>query len=314
MEYYGDLASSEWDQALPVVESIAPGTAAGPEATAEVATNKGNATEHTKAVLLRVEDIETLQRATHPVPKFSTQENGQDMARRALESAIKDGCASPIPLDELFQGMGWREYIVSHKEARKIIGEGVVDATAEAIQGVKDPNRHGQLRIDFVVYRADGSYCRLHPGAKIASDARVQYFEAVATRHARGSIATEHAGVGLARHHRTSLPAMPFNMEAVATIPQTDRIGKEEAYATLSQLSAGRLPTDSDSNFPWWLFVANLGSKTQEVIGCGITAAELLPSIGPTGVRLKFTRIDQSEINIGIYRTNHRGCITCILT
>ncbi len=267
-----------------------------------------------KPVLLRVEDIEPLQRATRLAAEFSTQKNRQDIARSALESAIRDGCATPIPLDELFQGMGWREYIAWHKEARKIIGEGVVDATAETIQGVKDPNRYGQLRIDFVVYRADGSYCRLHPGSKTASDAKVRYFEAVATEHARGSTATEHAGVGLAQHRWTSLPAMPFNMEAVATIPQSDRIGKEPAYAMLSQLSAGRLPTDSDSFFPWWLFVANLGHKTEEVIDCGITAAELLPSIDFTEVRLKFTRMDQSEINISIYRSHHGRCKTCILT
>ena len=296
--FYGSSrAPSKWHEALPVAEPIAPGTAADG-----------------KPVLLRVEDIEPLQRATRLAAEFSTQKNRQDIARSALESAIRDGCATPIPLDELFQGMGWREYIAWHKEARKIIGEGVVDATAETIQGVKDPNRYGQLRIDFVVYRADGSYCRLHPGTKTASDAKVRYFEAVATEHARVSTATEHAGVGLAQHRWTSLPAMPFNMEAVATIPQSDRIGKEPAYAMLSQLSAGRLPTDSDSFFPWWLFVANLGHKTEEVIDCGITAAELLPSIDSTEVRLKFTRMDQSEINIGIYRSHHGRCKTCILT
>lgn len=296
--FYGSSrAPSKWHEALPVAKPIAPGTAADG-----------------KPVLLRVEDIEPLQRATRLAAEFSTQKNRQDIARSALESAIRDGCATPIPLDELFQGMGWREYIAWHKEARKIIGEGVVDATAETIQGVKDPNRYGQLRIDFVVYRADGSYCRLHPGTKTASDAKVRYFEAVATEHARGSTATEHAGVGLAQHRWTSLPAMPFNMEAVATIPQSDRIGKEPAYAMLSQLSAGRLPTDSDSFFPWWLFVANLGHKTEEVIDCGITAAELLPSIDSTEVRLKFTRMDQSEINIGIYRSHHGRCKTCILT
>ena len=94
---------------------------------------------------------------------------------------------------------------------------------------------------------------------------------------------------------------MPFNMEAVATIPQSDRIGKEAAYAMLSQLEVDWLPTDSDSIFPWCLFVANLGHKTEEVIGCGIIAAEL-SSIDPSGVRLKFTRQDRSEINIGLYR------------
>ena len=107
---------------------------------------------------------------------------------------------------------------------------------------------------------------------------------------------------------------MPFNMEAVVTIPQSDRIGKEAAYAMLSQLSAGWLPTDSDSFFPWWLFLANLGHKTQEVIGCGITAAELLLSIDPSEGRPKFTREDQSEINIGIYRNRHGGYQTRILT
>ena len=88
--------------------------------------------------------------------------------------------------------MSWREYIVCHKEAREIIGEGIVNATAEAIQGARDPDRSGQLRIDFVFYRADGSHCRLHPGSKIALDAKVRYFEAQRT----ASSATEHAASG----------------------------------------------------------------------------------------------------------------------
>ena len=141
-------------------------------------------------------------------------------------------------------------------------------------------------------------------------DAKVRYFEAVATEHAK---VMDVVGSGLAQNRWTSLPAMPFNMEAVLTIPQSDRIGKEAAYAMLSQLSAGSLPTNSDSIFPWWLFLANLGHKTEEVIGDGIVAAEL-SGFESDGVQLKFTRLDQSEINIGIYRNRHGGFKTCVLT
>ena len=59
--------------------------------------------------------------------------------------------------------------------------------------------------------------------------------------------------------------------------------------------------------------MANLGDKTQEVIGEGIVAAEL-SSIEPDAVLLKFTRLDQSEIQIGIFRDHYGACKTRILT
>ena len=327
-DFYGErLALTKWLEAppatgtiglrLPLFGTIAP--EAAPATTAHVAAPavQSSAAEHASStdqpdeqavspiVLLQPENALQLRAASRHLGGLTRQE----IARSALESAVRNGCASPIPLDELFHGMSWEEYIVWHKEATKIIGRGVVEARAEAIKGVRDPNRHGQLRIDFVIYRADGSYCRLHPGSKLATDAEVQYFDAVRT----ASGAAEHALDGSARNRWVSIPAVPFDMDAVATIPQSDRLGKAAAFASLSQLSVGELPTSSDATFQWWLFLANLGDKTQKVIGEGIVAAEL-SSIEPDAVLLKFTRLDQSEIQICISRDRYGAAQTRILT
>ena len=51
----------------------------------------------------------------------------------------------------------WKEYIANLPTAENIIGPGIVSITAEFIEGTKDPNRRGQPRCDFIVYRADGT-------------------------------------------------------------------------------------------------------------------------------------------------------------
>ena len=69
----------------------------------------------------------------------------------------------------------WQHYVAQHKDARNIIGDGIVRVTVERIEGTRDPNRGGEQRTDFVIYRADGSYARLHPGRVPKSDAAVKY-------------------------------------------------------------------------------------------------------------------------------------------
>ena len=59
----------------------------------------------------------------------------------------------------------WRLFLAWHPENEVIIGEGVVRFTFERFQFIKDPNLPGG-RCDFVVWRVNGSQCRLHPPAK----------------------------------------------------------------------------------------------------------------------------------------------------
>ena len=92
-----------------------------------------------------------------------------DYARAALNRITTAGPEFPWPdVHRLDSEFPWQSYVACHARADEIIGSGIVLATAEFIADTRDPNRQGQPRLDFVFYRADGSYCRLHPGTRPA--------------------------------------------------------------------------------------------------------------------------------------------------
>ena len=68
----------------------------------------------------------------------------------------------------------WQSYVACHDMANEIIGAGITRAAYVSFREERDPNRRrGFLpRTDFVFYRADGTYCRLHPGTKKKNDAK----------------------------------------------------------------------------------------------------------------------------------------------
>ena len=66
----------------------------------------------------------------------------------------------------------WKEYVAQHKDARKIIGTGIIAATCEYIENEFDHNRQYNKRTDFMFYRTDGTCCRVHPGGTPAQDAK----------------------------------------------------------------------------------------------------------------------------------------------
>ena len=89
-----------------------------------------------------------------------------------------------------------------------------------------------------------------------------------------------------------------FTQTYAAQVPATDRIGNRRAFDILCSLS---LPADRDltdgSKFLWWLWVANLGPRLSEVVGHGITSAELREVQAACGMRIdsvlmSFTRND----------------------
>ena len=92
------------------------------------------------------------------------------LARAALNAITEAGPSSSISknLDDWFP---WMAYIACHESATDIIGPGVTHAIAEFLEGTRDPNQYGQPRLDFIIYRIDGTRCRVHPGAKKANDA-----------------------------------------------------------------------------------------------------------------------------------------------
>ena len=93
------------------------------------------------------------------------------LARAALNAITEAGPSSSINknLDDWFP---WMAYIACHESATDIIGPGVTHAIAEFVEDTRDPNQFGQPRLDFIIYRIDGTRCRVHPGTKKANDAQ----------------------------------------------------------------------------------------------------------------------------------------------
>ena len=73
-----------------------------------------------------------------------------------------DSADSPVRFD-------WKSMVLSHPEAAKIIGPGIIKMEARFMDSHdpnwKNPNANLPVpnRLDFVAWRSDGSFCRLHP-------------------------------------------------------------------------------------------------------------------------------------------------------
>ena len=257
-------------------------------------TTQPAATEHnfpelrlSRVVVLSLHDVATLRAAEAAIrPKRSLDK----LARDALNAITKAGVHSTASKD-LDGWFPWKEYIACHANAPYIIGEGVTHAVAEFIANTSDGNRGGQPRLDFVVYRSDGTYCRLHPGSKQSLDAR-PFSPAMSSVDP----ATERIP---AMTQWAALPQIPFTYDYCSTIPKVDQIGKKDAYRLLLQAPVGLLPITEDAPFKWWLFVCNLGKNTQELIGPGLTAATLEHKSQNT-IRLLFTRSDGTSVQLSV--------------
>jgi hypothetical protein len=246
-------------------------------------------------MLLRQQDIVTLRHA-------HLGRSLHKVARDALNAITDIGCPSPKPLDTWFP---WREHVACHPRANEIIASGVTRATAEAIEHTMDANRGGSPRIDFIMYRADGTHCHIHPGTKKGNDAKLIF-----PRETGGQgPATERTP---AQYQWSSLPEIPLTRAAAATIPQTDRIGKARAYQSLADIAPGPLLTTADALSKWWLFLPNLGHNTADVIGDGLIAAELTQKLN-NAVELMFTRCDHTIVRAQITQPDRSRCHTRML-
>ena len=263
-------------------------------------TTQPAATEHNFPEL-RVPPVVTL--SLHDVATFSAAEaamrprrNLQQLARDALNAIAEAGVHSTANtnLDEWFP---WREYIACHAKAPVIIGAGVTHAVAKFIDGTRDGNRDGQARLDFFVYRSDGTYCRLHPGSTRKLDAKL-VFGTVSQAPNTDAPVMGAVDPATERIHMT-VPQIPLTYDYCSTIPQVDHIGKKDAYRLLLQAPLGLLPITEDAPFKWWFFVCNVGKKTRELIGPGLTEARLEHKLlHGNHVGLLFTRSDGTSVQL----------------
>ena len=53
-----------------------------------------------------------------------------------------------------------------HPECKPIVGSGITEAQLKFLPEIRDPNRDGQLRLDYVFENLEGVRCQLHPGNK----------------------------------------------------------------------------------------------------------------------------------------------------
>ena len=58
----------------------------------------------------------------------------------------------------------WGHYIARHPQCQEIVGSGIVRAELEFFPHIRDPNRGGQLRLDYVFENRERVRCQLHPG------------------------------------------------------------------------------------------------------------------------------------------------------
>ena len=96
------------------------------------------------------------------------------LARAALNAITEAGPSSSMNKN-LHDWFPWMPYIACHESATDIIGPGVTHAIAEFVEGTRDPNQYGQPRLDFIIYRIDGTRCRVHPGTKKANDVKLVF-------------------------------------------------------------------------------------------------------------------------------------------
>ena len=203
--FYGDSAVSMWDEAENIIPDPPPpkadgaassaGDSTGPAATPPepqtgAATQRRLYTTATRrsdgdggggagagaasAEALTLLTPRTAQniRDRSPIPTRAKK----DM-RAFLDRVAGSHGARPTQLvHDIPDDVPWQHYVATHRDWRRIIGSGIVSAQLEFLAHTTDPNRDGQLRLDYVFVNAEGLRCQLHPGNK-AKDAQPRFIE-----------------------------------------------------------------------------------------------------------------------------------------
>ena len=225
--------------------------------------------------------IWSMQEARHFRGGFHGQQAAfHKEARDALNNLAQSAelGAAEHSLDDYFR---WKQYVSLHKDYEDIIGTGIIAATAERIQETSDPNRAGQKRTDFVFYRNNNTWCRVHPGTKTKNDAQLRF----------GINRTADAQMS---NMYQMIPEFPFTIDMAALIPQTDTFGKSDALAKLQTLQPGMLGVTEHDAFKWWLFFPTVDEEYKaEMFGPGICEVELCQK-STTDAVLRICRSDQS--------------------
>ena len=115
-----------------------------------------------------MEEALDLQRTKRPPSGLHKAMRGnlQLVAAATEENPYQRRCEVPPTLP-------WREYIAFHEKCESFVGSGIDQFYLYFMPEVdRQKMRRGQLRLNYVAERQDGSVVLLHPGTKPTNDAR----------------------------------------------------------------------------------------------------------------------------------------------
>ena len=195
----------------------------------------------------------------------------------------------------------WRAYIAMHKMAQDLVGPGISAFTGEFIEGTRDANRAGMMRMDMIIRHTNGGYVRIHPGGKIKDDATPKFVPPAGA----ASGATEHART------EWNTPGLggTLTWERAQTIPQGDLLDKKWVWKTIEgvwQASGDALDITDGSTLRWWLWIGNLGAHSRDVIGPGVTGARVSMADDGNSATFTFDRADGSSSHVVLSCGRHQ--------
>ena len=127
-----------------------------------------------------------------------------------------------------------------HEQCNAIIGSGIIAAQLEKIRNTSDPNRGNAERVDYVFYRVDNTFCRVHPGTKHKNDAQLCF---------AGTSTCSRA----VQVHEVAPNSMTY--QTAMQIPMKHKMGKTEAWRQLSERDDASIDVTEHDAFKWWLFL-----------------------------------------------------------
>ena len=110
---------------------------------------------------------ETISGGQHSADTSNIAGTCNKQMRTLLDDIAESQPRDPTQLvHEIPAGVSWRHYVARHAECQRIVGSGIVRAYLEFLPDIRDPNRGGQPRLDFVFENVEGVRCQLHPGRR----------------------------------------------------------------------------------------------------------------------------------------------------
>ena len=242
-----------------------------------------SAAEPTDELLLRRAELTGLQQRTPNSSKLHQQARDFLNGKIQVFSQHQAGPVQSDPVDS-YDWPTWREYVATLAAAEDIIGtKGIIAIRIEQIEGVQDPNRGGNRRVDIVLYNADGAFFRVHPGGRPASDAKVvqgSWTSIGATEpDAKSAAGAPEPGAIESASRQYHKPPEVLTREYAAQMPQNHCLGKMQMFSKVQALPKKyplELTEATIEAFPWWLWIPNTGRVRNTVIGCGIKRIALV--------------------------------------